>query len=1057
MIVRRKFALPELGRQHLKRDRLLQALGTGVAPENRLTLVLGAPGTGKTTLAAEYAATFELGPVAWYGLGPGERDPIVFFEHLSGCLRQAVPDFPEQPLALLRTFGNGGLANASAMLCDALDQALGGACLLVVLDDIGHLGDRPEATETLEALAAYFPASAQLLITGRTLPSARLAQYDLRGQIVRIGDEALAFTVPEIAALLALSGEVAPGATEAVAARTHGWAAGVGYAVGSGGAPERLEAPGPLHAYLREEVFGALEADFLDKLFAISFLDAVDEPTCNRLFGPAARGFLADLSRHRTFVQLAGTTLALQPILRDVLQLHVLDRWPASEQTDLFRRLALAAENRVEAIGFRLLAQDWEVAETLLGGASQDLIEAGHLATIRTLVERFDPLWLKQSVWLQYALGELTWREADLVSSLRHLAEAEGLARDLGSDTHLGVIWACRAVVHGVRGEGDAQCDYATRALAALSLDAGRPRATSLNVLGTYHLYRGEVPEAQAHFGEAMRVYRDLGDLRGQTRIQHNLGLAEARKGRFKEAASHYHEALRLAGESGLAPYPITFNNLALSRIYTGDFPAAWQAVEEGMALAERAGSRRDKAILQRTVARLHLETGRHEQAREILAGTLEAASLTGDRMSHRLSLLALAEVALADREPSEAAARLAEAMASGGVTLGEPGSEEMTLVHCAIEIASGRPGDAHAFLSALHETVTEDRNALLAYQTEILSSRVAQAAGDDAERGRLQDRAARLAGKYGFKPTAFVGAPAAQALRLETGSSSPGHQASSSAAAGRDRGGSENALDVRCLGGFDVTVEGRRVPHRDWKISRARLAFVYLLLHPDGVTREQLTELLYPIEDPARTAVNVAISRIRYTLDPDAPRSAPSRFVIFLGGGNYGFNQGLQARVDVLEFRRALAAAVRMEKDPRGARQHLEEAVSCYGGRFMPEFEESLWCQIERESLRRALDDAYSRLFAIVGAVDDWEALLRHADGWLAHDPASEAAHCARILALAMQERPDEALRAGVFAAKTLGSLGLPGPGDRTVEILDLIRDGHLGVRHVRQALARD
>jgi len=1105
VIVSRKFAVPGLPRPHLPRERLLEKLAGGRGLGCRATLLLGGPGTGKTTLLSHYANRMSGKlPVAWFNLGPAESDPVVLFQNLFACLQLAAPDLAERPLEIVAGLGEAGAGKAVALLCDLLSQFIGEAGALVILDGTHNLATCEATLEMLDALIHYLPDGAQLVLSGRSLPPLKLARLDLLGGITRIDGAELGFTGEETYSLLRLaapdSGEAEARATaDRIASRTGGWASGVGYAVPTGAGAAALDAPGPVYDFIDEEILSGLDAPVLEKLLAASFLESLDERAIVRLFGSGSAEFFEALAKGKGLGSGSEGNFSLQPLVREALQRHALTRLARESRVAMFRRLAETAGDVADGIAFYLHADEWARAEAHLLGALPAMLETGRKATVRTWIDRFPRPWLERSARLLYVLGELTRMEADLVSSLRHLTEAERLSNEVGPAALLGVVFASRAVVHGTRGEVDLLHEFALRALAELPVDAAGPIASCQNVLASYHLSRQEIARAEAAFHAAMRQYLALGDVRGQSRVQHNLGLARARSGDFRGAAAHYLEALRLADAGRVAAYPLTFNNLALCRVYLGDPEAAWQAVEQGVALAQRLEATRDQGVLLRTVARLHMDGGKLGQAREALDGALGLAVRTGDRASQRQAYLVQAEVAIAEGLPAAASLAIQCALADSGTGSGHQISEEVALLQTEVALAEGRLEAAAEWLSGLDQSRTDDRSAFLESQVARLRHAAALCRGDEAEAKRYREEMNRAARERGYKlPAAVVAAPEDSGdIERGTGPEAAKMGAAPPTGIRGPASGAPIKLAVRLLGGFEVKVDGRRVPARDWRSSKARLAFAYLVLRPDGVSREQLIELLYPRDDPARSAVNVTITRIRYALDPDAPRGAPSRFVLFhsgaqmtwrlsdagteacatdatggaglragrdagakssepryQGGGTYALNRGIQLDCDVIAFREALAAAER-EENPAKRRARLEEAVGLYGGHFLPDFSLPLWCEIERERLRREAGEAYEAIFGLLAAADDWRTLETQAGEWLAHDPVAEYAHRARIVALAMQEHTDEALRAGQLARKAMAASGLGGISDDLEVLLSAIGDGSLTLRQVTNSFS--
>jgi len=257
----------------------------------------------------------------------------------------------------------------------------------------------------------------------------------------------------------------------------------------------------------------------------------------------------------------------------------------------------------------------------------------------------------------------------------------------------------------------------------------------------------------------------------------------------------------------------------------------------------------------------------------------------------------------------------------------------------------------------------------------------------------------------------------------------------------------------VRSFGAFQVNVDGRPVAAAEWKSAKAKVALVYLLLHPGGATKEALLEALYPNEDPARTAVNMTLSRLRQALEPNASGGDPSRFVLFQDG-RYRFNQGVMTIFDAVDFRDAINKARSAELPAERRAALYDQALALYHGPFMEGFDLP-WFEATRESYRRQMVDAFNDLFSLAGARDDWSKLGRDAERLLEREPASQEGHRARILSLALQERRDEALRACEHAREVIAKVGYLDLDDQTAELVDLVSDDTLTMKAARALLS--
>jgi DNA-binding SARP family transcriptional activator len=194
----------------------------------------------------------------------------------------------------------------------------------------------------------------------------------------------------------------------------------------------------------------------------------------------------------------------------------------------------------------------------------------------------------------------------------------------------------------------------------------------------------------------------------------------------------------------------------------------------------------------------------------------------------------------------------------------------------------------------------------------------------------------------------------------------------------GEPAGGSRVA--VRCLGGFEIRVDGRRVDLGVLR-PRARQTLRLLAMHRGGsIHREHLGLALWPDADEAaaQRRLQVAVSAARQVL------AAGSGATIVRDGDSYRLVLPPGATHDVVEFEAAVAAA-RTAGDADAQEAAWRTAVSWYRGELLPEDGAAEWVVAERDRHRLAAAQAAECLAAlqlargdVVAAADTCEAGLK-------------------------------------------------------------------------------
>jgi DNA-binding SARP family transcriptional activator len=226
-------------------------------------------------------------------------------------------------------------------------------------------------------------------------------------------------------------------------------------------------------------------------------------------------------------------------------------------------------------------------------------------------------------------------------------------------------------------------------------------------------------------------------------------------------------------------------------------------------------------------------------------------------------------------------------------------------------------------------------------------------------------------------------------------------------------------ALQIRLLGGFEVTRGGTPVPASAWNRRRPADLLKLLALTPGHtLPRERVFEALWPDKDPSSAANN--LHRALYDL-----RHVIGEVWVDLAHGQVTLKHGAWVDTEALE------EAVR-----QGGPEALRTAVRLYRGELAPEDPESPWLEPHRRRLRQRFLEAIhpvAREAALAGQIPLAISLLRQ----LLHaDPASEEGHQLLMRLLAEDGQWAAALRQfeACAAGKRAAGLGAPSPASEAL-----------------------
>ncbi|MBW5486363.1 AAA family ATPase [Streptomyces bambusae] len=379
-----KFAVPVQAPGLVRRQRLMNRITRGT--QGPLTLITGAAGVGKTSLAASWARSrAATAPVVW--LTPDEDDtPGLFWAYVVEGLRRG-----------------GVLADAALgkpVCADDVDRSLlvrlAAACerlpgpVVLVLDGLDKVRGKG-VYPGLRFFAEHAGPALRLVVISREDPALPLHRYRAEGRVHEIREQDLAFTRREAALLLQGRGRPPDDhVVDLLLEHTEGWAAGLRLCAL---AMARSEDPaGFTHSftaseqavsdYLLTEVLATQPAPFRDLLLRTGILRRVHPELAAVLTGRTdAERILQDLVRSHAFVEpLDGTRwYRFHPLFAEVLRAHLRSRQPELEPL-LHRRAArwyAARGLTAEAVDEAAAGGDWRYAA---GQAVQHLMVGPLLA-----------------------------------------------------------------------------------------------------------------------------------------------------------------------------------------------------------------------------------------------------------------------------------------------------------------------------------------------------------------------------------------------------------------------------------------------------------------------------------------------------------------------------------------------------------------------------------------------------------------------------------------------------------------------------------------------------
>ncbi|MGY4644144.1 BTAD domain-containing putative transcriptional regulator [Cellulomonas sp. URHB0016] len=296
-------------------------------------------------------------------------------------------------------------------------------------------------------------------------------------------------------------------------------------------------------------------------------------------------------------------------------------------------------------------------------------------------------------------------------------------------------------------------------------------------------------------------------------------------------------------------------------------------------------------------------------------------------------------------------------------------------------------------------------RSAAVPGALAVAYAALAAGAQDGPDSGELVALARSTADEHGVDLRRLRLGVTGTSVRRPT-TSAPGRRGTAPAAVDDER----PTMRLQCLGEFRVVVDGAPV---DLSVvrPRARSALRFLALHAGRpVHREQLADALWGELDPTAAMHNlhVSISAVRRALEPSVPTRS-SRFIL-RDGETYTLVLGPGAVCDHVEFDRACkeAARARVRGDLDTAAARWREALDLYAGNLLPEDGPADWVVGPRDRVRALAAEAAADLAEVELEAGRFESAVAAATRSIELDECRD--HAWRLLVAALTAAGDTA-----------------------------------------------
>lgn len=925
----------------------------------------GAPGSGKTTLAASYLASRGLVHL-WYQVDADDADPAAFFHHLRVAARRLeglrTADLPSF------TLQHGDDVAAFARRHFRALFAKSRQPFALVLDNLHAVPPTSVLHEAVQAAMHEAARGCCVVVTSRFEPPAWLARLRAAGQVAVVGGADLAMGPEEVAAVAKLRGQsVSAEEAARLYERTRGWAAGLVLLLEHAKFTGRVaEVPGDappqvVFDYLAGETFDRFEPSTQAFLLRVACLPRMTEAVAEQLSGErSAARMLINLAANDYFVRATSVDgrrmYEMHPLLRDFLRNRAAQALPEATGAAWLRRAAalLRESGQVEDAATLLIeSHDWAQVADLARERAESLLAQGRGESLVTWLDALPEGTVEADPRLARVAGAARAHASPRAARRLYEHAFEGFR---AAHDSAGMAQCCSGVLRAIVMEFDdlSLLDRWLRTFEDLAQGESVPGG-AMNLALAMPWARGLLVRDPAHASlhawlermgaqRAVRTLPAAGGGRDEPRLM--LAMAELLRGDIVACGTRL-ESLRSSTArrcvADVLPLAIASG---LRDLLAGRHADAERAASEGLDAAGAEGIHVFDAWLRAIVVAARLQCGDATGAREALR-PFDAAGARlrrGDRaLAHyfRGWLAALERDALAAYHEAKAALAVA-------AEVGMPWLEALArLATAQMQTATGDHRGAQAQIRAADAIAVHLASPWLAAGARLAEAGAARVAGDgEAVREALR-RAFGLCREHAFLPPPqwhpdAIAALCVDALEadIETG---PVRRFVREARVFPSVPPLRAArwpwqFRVRTLGGFQLLRDEMPIAFSGKGPGRPiELLKVLVALGGREVRAETLADALWPQAeaDFAHQSFTATLHRLRRTLQSDE--------ALLLSDGRLSLGPAL-VWVDTWALEQALDAcdaalrAATPGQEVNLLRRALDEAGELYRGAFLPE-----------------------------------------------------------------------------------------------------------------------
>ncbi len=595
-----KLTPPSINQKAITRNQLEYLLDQST--HLKLTSILSPAGFGKSMLVANWLSKRQHS-YGWYSLDSSDNEPNQFGIHLIYALHQATNGGCPNSLALAQ---KQDYSNLKSLLTKATLEISHQPCrCYLVFDDIQVLNDLT-IIQAFTQWVKQTPNDIHIILCGRDNTLIPLSSFRVKGQLLEVGADQLAFSVHETAEFLKLNlpFAVSKEKTEKLTAITSGWPAAMQLIIhGALSESDLIDTSGRLgiaqyevSEFLIHEVIANLPEKIKDFLLKTSLLEQFNKPLVDSLMPDQNnQAIIYELEQRQLFIHRIESQpgwFRLQSIFRHCLLDSLKQNSSSHFNTLIELTIHALLENNlnIEAIHLTLSTSNTSAATQVLKHIGMELYRNGQFITLSKLFGQLstsdiqtDPKLTLLYSWVLLA----TYRESDVRELF--LKSDSQTPKETRAEQAIAQAQAAINVE-----QFDKAHDLARKAMTLLNPDSFVSRTVIHSVLGQSALCRGDLKEALNQLKEAEKLAFEHHLVQQQLWLLCLTAEIHSEQSNIKKAISIQNEAIEIAHDrcvENVLHMEFLYRNQTRLLIELGDLNHAEQLILKSEKIIEPLGN----------------------------------------------------------------------------------------------------------------------------------------------------------------------------------------------------------------------------------------------------------------------------------------------------------------------------------------------------------------------------------------------------------------------------------------------------------------------------------